>query len=39
MESKNDYEYLVFEDFKPAGGEPTELKSGGVFENGTWINR
>jgi uncharacterized protein YfaS (alpha-2-macroglobulin family) len=39
VEAKNDYEYLVFEDFKPAGCEPTELKSGGVFENGTWINR
>jgi len=39
VESKNDYEYLVFEDFKPAGCEPTALKSGGIFENGTWINR
>jgi uncharacterized protein YfaS (alpha-2-macroglobulin family) len=39
VEAKNDYEYLVFEDFKPAGCEPTELKSGGVFQHGTWINR
>jgi uncharacterized protein YfaS (alpha-2-macroglobulin family) len=39
VESKNDYEYLVFEDYKPAGCEPMELKSGGVFEHGTWINR
>jgi uncharacterized protein YfaS (alpha-2-macroglobulin family) len=39
VDAKNDYEYLVFEDFKPAGCEPTDLKSGGVFENGTWINR
>jgi uncharacterized protein YfaS (alpha-2-macroglobulin family) len=39
VESKNDYEYLVFEDFKPAGCEPVELKSGGVFENGTWLYR
>ena len=39
VESKNDYEYLVFEDFKPAGCEPMQLKSGGVFENGAWINR
>jgi uncharacterized protein YfaS (alpha-2-macroglobulin family)/TolA-binding protein len=28
VEAKNDYEYLVFEDFKPAGFEPMELKSG-----------
>jgi hypothetical protein len=39
VESKNDYEYLVFEDFKPAGFEPIALKSGGVFEHGTWVNR
>jgi uncharacterized protein YfaS (alpha-2-macroglobulin family) len=26
--SKNDYEYLVFEDMKPAGFEPVELRSG-----------
>jgi uncharacterized protein YfaS (alpha-2-macroglobulin family) len=39
VEAKNDYEYLVFEDYRPAGFEPTELKSGGVFENGTWLNR
>jgi len=28
IESKNDYEYLVFEDMKPAGFEPVELQSG-----------
>jgi uncharacterized protein YfaS (alpha-2-macroglobulin family) len=28
IESKNDYEYLVFEDFKPAGFEPVEVRSG-----------
>jgi hypothetical protein len=28
IESKNDYEYLVFEDFKPAGFEPVDLRSG-----------
>ncbi len=28
LESKNDYEYLVFEDFKPAGCEPVEVRSG-----------
>jgi hypothetical protein len=26
--SKNDYEYLVFEDMKPAGFEPVDLRSG-----------
>jgi uncharacterized protein YfaS (alpha-2-macroglobulin family)/tetratricopeptide (TPR) repeat protein len=29
LEAKNDYEYLVFEDPKPAGCEPVELRSGG----------
>jgi uncharacterized protein YfaS (alpha-2-macroglobulin family) len=29
IESKNDYEYLLFEDLKPAGLEATELRSGG----------
>ncbi len=28
MESKNDYEYIIFEDMKPAGFEPTEVWSG-----------
>ncbi|MGB4729155.1 MAG: MG2 domain-containing protein [Thermogutta sp.] len=28
LESKNDYEYLVFEDMKPAGFEPIDLRSG-----------
>jgi uncharacterized protein YfaS (alpha-2-macroglobulin family) len=28
IESKNDYEYLVFEDFKAAGFEPAEVRSG-----------
>ncbi len=28
FESKNDYEYLVFEDYKVAGMEPTEVRSG-----------
>jgi uncharacterized protein YfaS (alpha-2-macroglobulin family) len=28
LESKNDYEYLVFEDFKAAGLEPVEVRSG-----------
>jgi hypothetical protein len=28
IDSKNDYEYLVFEDMKPAGFEPVEVRSG-----------
>jgi len=28
IESKNDYEYLVFEDFKPAGFEAVDVRSG-----------
>ncbi|MEM7391836.1 MAG: alpha-2-macroglobulin family protein, partial [Verrucomicrobiota bacterium] len=28
IESRNDYEYLVFEDPKPAGFEPVEIRSG-----------
>ncbi|MBN2024823.1 MAG: alpha-2-macroglobulin [Pirellulales bacterium] len=28
LESKNDYEYLVFEDMKPAGFEPVDVRSG-----------
>jgi hypothetical protein len=28
IESKNDYEYIVFEDMKPAGFEPVDLRSG-----------
>jgi len=28
LESKNDYEYLIFEDYKPAGCESVEVRSG-----------
>jgi len=28
IESKNDYEYMVFEDMKPAGFEPVKVRSG-----------
>ena len=28
IDSKNDYEYVVFEDMKPAGFEPVEVRSG-----------
>ena len=31
IESKNDYDYLVFEDFKPAGCEPVALRSGASY--------
>jgi uncharacterized protein YfaS (alpha-2-macroglobulin family) len=30
IESKNDYEYLLFEDMKPAGFEPMDVRSGYV---------
>jgi len=39
VESDNVFEYLVFEDFKPAGFEPDEVKSGYLYDNGTWFNR
>ena len=32
--SDNDYTYLCFEDMKPAGCEPTEVKSGGKGQEG-----
>ncbi|NLE36805.1 MAG: hypothetical protein GX621_02135, partial [Pirellulaceae bacterium] len=28
IDSKNDYEYLIFEDMKPAGFEPVDVRSG-----------
>ena len=28
IDSKNDYEYVLFQDFKPAGFEPVEVRSG-----------
>ncbi len=28
LDSKNDYEYMIFEDMKPAGFEPVDLRSG-----------
>jgi len=31
VESKNDYEYLAFEDMKPAGCEPVALRSGYTY--------
>ena len=32
VESKNDYEYVLIEDFKPAGYEPVEVRSGWNWE-------
>ncbi|MEZ5942823.1 MAG: MG2 domain-containing protein [Planctomycetaceae bacterium] len=32
IDSKNDYEYLVFEDFKAAGCEPVDVRSGYIAE-------
>jgi len=38
IESKNDYDFLVFEDLKPAGCEPVELRSGGRWAGGLCAN-
>ncbi len=35
IDSKNDYEYLIFEDMKPAGFEAVEVKSGYGGSSGT----
>jgi uncharacterized protein YfaS (alpha-2-macroglobulin family) len=32
LESKNDYEYVLFEDMKPAGFEPDDVRSGYTWE-------
>ena len=38
IDSKNDYEYLVFEDMKAAGFEPVEIRSGyGGNEMGAYM--
>ncbi|MCA9522971.1 MAG: hypothetical protein KC609_18475, partial [Myxococcales bacterium] len=36
VDAKNDYSYLVFEDYKPAGLEAVELKSGYRLQHGLW---
>jgi hypothetical protein len=36
--SKNDYDFLAFEDFKPAGCEPLEVRSGGRWAGGLCAN-
>lgn len=38
IEAKNNYEYLVFEDMKPAGFEPVELRSGYQYAEGLCSN-
>jgi uncharacterized protein YfaS (alpha-2-macroglobulin family) len=38
IRSKNDYDFLVFEDMKPAGCEPVELRSGGRWAGGLCAN-
>ncbi|UCH34354.1 MAG: hypothetical protein JSV65_17790 [Armatimonadota bacterium] len=37
IEAKNDYEYLVFEDMKPAGCEPVEVRSGSRAGEGAGV--
>ena len=36
IESKNDYEYLIIEDLKPAGFEPVDVRSGYDWNGGGW---
>jgi len=36
VESKNDYEYLMVEDLKPAGFEPVDVRSGYDWNGGGW---
>jgi uncharacterized protein YfaS (alpha-2-macroglobulin family) len=38
LESKNDYDHLVFEDMKPAGCEPVDLQSGSRYGTGLCSN-
>jgi uncharacterized protein YfaS (alpha-2-macroglobulin family) len=38
LSSKNDYEYLAFEDYKPAGCEPVALRSGQGYAGGLCQN-
>ena len=38
IDARNDYEYLAFEDIKPAGCEPVELRSGGKMGQGVCSN-
>ena len=38
LEAKNDYDYLVFEDMKPAGCEPLDVRSGSSRQEGIVAN-
>jgi uncharacterized protein YfaS (alpha-2-macroglobulin family) len=38
VKSKNDYDYLVFEDMKPGGCEPVEVRSGSTSQEGLWAH-
>ena len=38
IEAKNDYTYLLFEDMKPAGFEPLQLRSGASYDRGICSN-
>jgi uncharacterized protein YfaS (alpha-2-macroglobulin family) len=38
LTAKNSYDYLAFEDMKPAGCEPVELRSGGRWAGGLVAN-
>jgi hypothetical protein len=38
LTAKNTYDYLAFEDMKPAGCEPVELRSGGRWAGGLCAN-
>jgi len=38
IKAKNDYDYLVFEDMKPAGCEPLDVRSGSSSQEGLWAH-
>ncbi|MBN1343385.1 MAG: tetratricopeptide repeat protein [Phycisphaerae bacterium] len=38
IEAKNNFEYMIFEDPKPAGCEPEQLVSGASYGGGTYAN-
>lgn len=38
LQAKNTYDFLAFEDRKPAGCEPVEVRSGGTYANGLCAN-
>ena len=38
LDAKNDYDYVLFEDLKPAGCEPVEVRSGGKVQASLYSN-